>query len=254
MRMPDQNGPWRHEPDEPDEPDRAPPRSRLLIWLALMVGVGVLVALLAKAFPGQPDEDTPWIARSMLALALVSTALFARGRIDWGEKARHAAIWLAVGVLLVTLASYRDELGGVANRVRGAFSGGYPVATGPREFAISQSSDGGFYVMGKVNGQPVRFLVDTGASQTVLSPADARRLGVDLDTLSFDQLSETANGVGRSAPYVLDSLEIGPARLEHTPVLVNQTPMSASLLGMSFLRRLESFQIKGHTLYLTVRG
>jgi aspartyl protease family protein len=127
------------------------------------------------------------------------------------------------------------------------------VETGDRELVVSQDPDGGFYLMGQVNGQAVRFLVDTGASEIVLSPADARRIGVDPASLVFDHPSETANGVGYAAPFVADSLAVGPIRLENVPVAINQAPMSSSLLGMSFLKRLESFRVSGRKLYLQPR-
>jgi aspartyl protease family protein len=108
--------------------------------------------------------------------------------------------------------------------------------------------------MGQVNGQAVRFLVDTGASETVLSPADAKRIGVDTAGLAFDHPSETANGVGYAAPLTADSLAVGTIRFENVPMLVNQAPMSSSLRGMSFLKRLESFKVSGRKLYLKPRS
>ena len=127
------------------------------------------------------------------------------------------------------------------------------MATGARELVVSQDPDGGFYLMGQVNGQIVRFLVDTGASDIVLSAADAERVGIETSRLSFDHPSETANGVGYAAPSTVESLAVGSIRFDGVPVLVNQAPMSSSLLGMSFLKRLESFRVSGRKLYLTRR-
>jgi len=118
---------------------------------------------------------------------------------------------------------------------------------------VTQGDEGGFFVMGMVNGQRVRFLVDTGASDTVLSPADAKRLGIDLETLTFDKTAETANGMGYGAAFTADSLAVGSIAFSDMPLVVNQAPMSSSLLGMTFLRRLESFQVKGDKLYLKSR-
>jgi aspartyl protease family protein len=66
--------------------------------------------------------------------------------------------------------------------------------------------------------------------------------------------SETANGVGRGASYKASSLEVGPVRLEDVPMQVDQAPMSASLLGMTFFKRLESFQVKDGKLYMRWTG
>jgi aspartyl protease family protein len=246
------SGPWAQGPDDP-EPRR--PRARLLIWLALLLATAAGVTLLFRIFPGgvSTGEDWAWLARGVALVALVSAGILAGGRINWGQKARHAAIWAGIIAVLALGAAYRDELMGVGQRLRSEFSPSYAVATGPRELVVTQDEDGGFYVMGQVNGQPVRFLVDTGASEIVLSPADARRLGVNLDTLTFDHAAETANGVGYAAPFTADSLAVGSIRFDNVPVAINQAPMRNSLLGMSFLKRLDSFQVSGRKLYLKAR-
>jgi len=250
--MPPSPQPWAHGPEDP-EPRR--PRGRLLIWLGLLLVVIAGVALLFRAFPGgvSTGEDWAWLAQGIALVALVTAGILTAGRINWGQKARHAAIWVGIIAVLALGAAYRDELVGVGQRLRSEFSPSYAVATGPRELVVTQDQDGGFYVMGQVNGQPVRFLVDTGASEIVLSPADAQRLGVDLDALTFDHAAETANGVGYAAPFTADSLAVGSIRFDNMPMAINQAPMRSSLLGMSFLKRLDSFQISGRKLYLKAR-
>jgi aspartyl protease family protein len=247
--MPVERGPWAHGPDDP-EPQR--PRGRVLIWIGLLLLVIAGVALLFKVFPGgiSTGEDWAWLVRSVGLVAVVSVGILTAGRIDWGQKARHAAIWVAIIAVLAVGVTYRDELAGIGQRVRAEFSSSYPVATGARELVVTQAEDGGYYVMGQVNGQPVRFLVDTGASEIVLSPADARRLGVDIDALTFDHAAETANGIGYAAPFTADSLAVGSIRFDNVPMAINQAPMRNSLLGMSFLKRLDSFQVSDRKLYL----
>jgi aspartyl protease family protein len=252
--MPDPRGPW--ERQRPDEAQPKIPRGRVLIWLALLLLTAAIVALLTKVFPGQVSsaDDWAWVAGGIGWMVLVSVNILAPGRINWGEKTRHAAIWVGIVAVFVLGLAYRDELVGIGQRVRGEFTSSYPVATGARELVVNQDQDGGFYVMGQVNGQLVRFLVDTGASDTVLSPADARRIGVDTAALQFDHAAETANGVGYGAPFTADSLAVGAIRFTGVPLLINQAPMRSSLLGMSFLKRLESFHVEGRKLYLTARG
>ena len=111
----------------------------------------------------------------------------------------------------------------------------------------------GFELVGKVNGQRVRFLVDTGATDTVLSPDDARRIGIDVDQLHFVQAAETANGKGYGAAYAAKRLEVGPIAFDNFALVVNRAPMSSSLLGLSFLNRLESFQVRDGQLVLRWR-
>jgi aspartyl protease family protein len=248
--MSDGHSPWMREP-----PGREPPRGGGLAWLAIVAALGGGALLLYRAFPGaiQSPGDWAWLVGGGAWVAIVSAGLLRAGPIQWAEKARQVAIWVGIVGVLVLGLTYRDELLGVGQRVRGEFSSSYPVETAGRELVVSQDADGGFYLMGQVNDQPVRFLVDTGASDTVLSPADARRIGVETAGLAFDHPSETANGVGYAAPFTADSLAVGTIRFEAMPMLVNQAPMSSSLLGMTFLKRLESFRISGRKLYLTPR-
>jgi len=223
--------------------------------VALLAGVGVLLFLLSRAFPGQlhTPDDWSWLAQGLGALIVVSAGVLSARQVNWGQKARHAAIWIGIVGVLFVAAAYRDELEGVGRHLRAELSGAYPVAAGERELVVNQDDQGGFFVMGKVNGQPVRFLVDTGASDTVLSPADAHRLGLDAGPLQYDRGAETANGVGYGALVTANSVAVGSIEVKGLPILINQAPMTNSLLGMTFLGRLESFQVRGRRLYLKAR-
>ena len=115
---------------------------------------------------------------------------------------------------------------------------------------LGQDASGGYSVIGEVDGQKVNFMVDTGASDIVLSPADAKRLGVDEAKLDFARQFETANGIGQGAAYTVSSLVVGPITFHKVEVSINRAPMSSSLLGMAFLKRLKSFEVKDGRLYL----
>ena len=93
-------------------------------------------------------------------------------------------------------------------------------------------------------------MVDAGASNVVLSPADARRLGFDLARLSFHQVFRTANGMVRGAPVTLAEIRIGPIELHNVRASVNGADLSQSLLGMSFLDRLAGYSVENGTLTL----
>jgi aspartyl protease family protein len=119
---------------------------------------------------------------------------------------------------------------------------------GSVRFRVGQ--DGHFHIEAMVDGTRVRFLVDTGASEVVLSPGDARRLGFDLGRLSFTRMAETANGSVRSAPVTLHEMMVGGLRVNEVSASVNEAEMSESLLGMTFLNRLGGFEVSGDTLTL----
>lgn len=248
--MSNEGGPWRR-----DAPEPPPARGRLLLWAVVMAAIGGLVVALTRAFPEAVRTPQDWsnVAYYIGFLVLLSTGLFRLGQGGLSQHLKHAAIWLAVVAVLALGFAYRDVFSGVGQRLQLAFSAGDPVATGEHELTIPQNDQGAFVVVGKVNGQRVVFVVDTGATSTVLSPDDARRLGVAVDSLHYGDAVETANGMGYSAPYTAQRLEVGPIAFDDFPVAINQAPMSSSLLGLTFLRRLRSFEHRDGQLILRWR-
>ena len=93
-----------------------------------------------------------------------------------------------------------------------------------------------------MNGGRVTFMVDTGATDVVLAPDDAQRIGIDPATLVFDQFAQTANGTVSGAAIRLDNLVIGSIEMNRLPATVNGADMSESLLGMEFLGRLRGWR------------
>ena len=249
--MSEGKGPWRRE----NEPERDRSGVRLFIWLGVLGLLGVVIWQLSALFPGRiaSDWDRARLIQLIAILALVSGSVLFSRRIKASEVVRNIAIWAGVAAVLVLAFSFQDELQSLGLRVRSELIPGEPVLANPNELVLSQSEDGHFYVMGEANGVRVRFLIDTGASDIVLAPADVARMGVDVKTLDFSRSYQTANGIGQGAPYRLATLSIGPIALSGVPVSVNQAAMDSSLLGMSFLRQIGSFEIEGRRLHLRLR-
>jgi aspartyl protease family protein len=225
-------------------------------WIGLIIALAVVGAFaLSQLYPGSLSgkDGQQSLLQWVMLLAIVGSGLV-RLRLRPHEALRNILLWVAIAAVLALGYSFRDDITSLWTRVRADFAPGYPVQTGPHEMVVSQSEDGSFYVVGQVNGQAVRFLADTGSSDIVLSPRDAQRLGVDLSSLKFAIPSETANGVGRGASYTASSLQVGSVRIEDVPMQINQAPMSASLLGMTFFKRLDSFQVKDGKLYMRWTG
>ncbi len=124
------------------------------------------------------------------------------------------------------------------------------AARGGVRASIPKSSDGHYWANGRANGASVRFLVDTGASAVSLTPDDARRLGFDTAALSYSNRVTTAAGQARAASVRLASLTVSGARLENVDALVIEKGLDTSLLGMTYLGRLASFQATRQALIL----
>jgi aspartyl protease family protein len=115
---------------------------------------------------------------------------------------------------------------------------------------IPVGRNGHFTVAAEVDGVEILFLVDTGASQVILTAEDAERLGYGVDDLEYSARFQTANGTIRGAPLLLPNLRIEDLEIEDVHASVIQAPMPASLLGMSFLSRLDSFEVGDEGLIL----
>jgi aspartyl protease family protein len=259
--MSDDIGPWgARNPPPPEPPQRRRLRPLRLgpiwVWLCLLGALAALIAALVHAFPEAVHSHQDWarVGYSTGLVVLIGAGMLRAGRGFRGVHLRYAAIWALILAGLALGFAYRTELAGVPDHLRVAFSDGTPVATGEHELIVPQDPQGGFAVIGLVNGQRVRFVVDTGASDTVLSPDDAKRVGFDPAQLHYVRQAETANGDGFGAPVQLRRFEVGPIGLDNFEVVVNQAPISTSLLGLSFLNRLESFQVKDHKLVLKWRN
>lgn len=116
--------------------------------------------------------------------------------------------------------------------------------------AIPRGSDGHFFLTLQVNGTPVNFLVDTGATDIVLTMEDAERVGIDPDGLAFIGRARTANGEVRTAFTELEAIELGPFSNRNIPASVSEGEMPGSLLGMRYLRLFDSIEINGDQMIL----
>ena len=116
--------------------------------------------------------------------------------------------------------------------------------------AIPKAGDGHFWANAVVNQKAVRFLVDTGATVVVLTPADAQRLGFDQNSLDFNQKVVTANGQTFAAAVTLTTVGVGTSTIHNVDALVVKDGLSTSLLGMSYLGRLSRFEATPSSLIL----
>jgi aspartyl protease family protein len=127
------------------------------------------------------------------------------------------------------------------------FASGPPV---PGSGAVAKGADGHFWADAQVNGKPVRFLVDTGATAVALTPEDAERLGFKAADLKYGQSVTTAGGNTHAAAVTLTSVSVNGARIENVQALVVADGLDVSLLGMSYLGRLTRFEATRSTLTL----
>jgi aspartyl protease family protein len=222
-------------------------------WLLILLGATVaLVFVLNELYPGALDDPDSrmYLLTRIGWIALVGAAVIGAARFDPKTALRQAAIWAAIFLGLVGLYSFKNDAASIGQRFMGAISPTQGVAHNDGTLSFDAGPDGHFYIQAKVNGGRVTFMVDTGATDVVLAPDDARRVGIDPATLVFDQFAETANGTVSGAAIRLDSLAVGSIEMNRLPATVNGADMSESLLGMEFLNRLHGWRVENGVLTL----
>src|SRR5262249_13181972 len=152
---------------------------------------------LARLFPdaGRGENSDLYLTQNILYVVVVlSAVIFGARQIKWTHALRNIAAWLGIGFALVAVYAYQDEVISGFQRTRGGFIPSYAVGSNRHEVVTTKGEGDSFFVKGSADGTPVTFAVDTGASDVTLTPADARRMGLDPDTLTYDRKYESANG------------------------------------------------------------
>lgn len=229
--------------------------SRVLWLLLAFAGATALFYLLVE---GGNDAlgatNTPRLVYLAILGAVVAASVLGSG-IPIGAMARNLAAWLAIALVLVAGYQYRYELQDVASRVTGGAIPGSPLSitdsSGHLSVRLDKGADGHFEARASINGSTIRVLVDTGATATVLTTADASAIGIDVSKLAFAVPVATANGQALAARAVAGEITIGTIKRRNLPVLVaNASALDRSLLGMNFLGTLSGFDVRGDRMIL----
>lgn len=236
--------------------------SRSVLWI-LLGSVVLLVVVAAVRSGGLATGNLDagdWgslVGLSMLAaLSGASVMGLFRGRA--GDALQAVIAWLAIFAFLGVIYTYRYEFEAVgrrvlANLVPGMGSEG---VTGTREVTVPRGGGGTYVVRVTLNGsRATPMLVDTGASALVLTEADARRAGIRVEDLSFNVPVQTANGPSLTAATMVEMVAIGPIVERNVRALVARPgALTTSLLGHTFLDRLESYEVRAGRMVLRGRS
>lgn len=222
-----------------------------LIFLALAVALAILVAQHDKGWVGTlTTNDFASLTINVLWATVIGAAAIVlfRGRLSSALKA--IGIWALVAVALIIGYTYRTDLGTVYGRVMAQLMPGYTF-TQNRTVEVARAANGDFAISARVNGARVPMVLDTGASSVVLTQEAAKAAGLPLEILSYDVPIDTANGRTQAASVTLDHIAIGGLVEKSISALVAKPgQLRVSLLGMTFLNRLESWEVRGDTLRL----
>ena len=185
------------------------------------------------------DTTAPQTVYYLLAIVLVASSLIGM-RMPIGKAAKMALAWVAIFAIGFALFSFRSEFSALGDRLYASATGG-PVELEGGELRVDMAEDGHFWVTGRVNGESVRFLVDTGASVTTLSAETAAKAGIVPS--GRRTAVNTANGQIIVALAEAGKLEIGPIERVDFPVNVSDRD-GINILGMNFLSSLDGWRVE----------
>ncbi len=190
------------------------------------------------------DDLASLIYLGLLLLVLsVAFLLASRGRM--GVVLTQAAVWVLIFLGVIAAYGLWPEIE-AAIRPRQATV----VTEEGAAVEVPRAIDGHYYLTLEVNGAPVEFTVDTGATDVVLSRDDARAAGIDPDDLVFLGTALTANGEVRTARIRLRELALEGTVDRDVPAVVTDGDLRSSLLGMAYLGRFDRIEISGDRLLL----
>jgi aspartyl protease family protein len=230
-----------------------------LLWI-LLIGLALsLIVLIARHDAGtigipsmnMSTEDFGALAYNLALIVFLGGTVLVLFRERFSQALEAALFWVAVGLVLALGYTYRMELRDVGDRVLAEFVPGRAASRGVRTVEIVRGRSGDFQVATQVNGARANMVLDTGASAVVLTQEAAKAAGLPLEVLSYNVSVETANGRTRAAAVTLDRLAVGNIIERSVPALIAQPgQLRTNLLGMSFLNRLESWEVRGDKLIM----
>jgi aspartyl protease family protein len=189
-----------------------------------------------------PDTVARVIYLVLLLCFLVGFFAWRRGQIV--RRLRDLLVWMLIFAMVVIAYGFRDVL-------RAQLFPAAMVQVSGDTIELRRGSDGHFHATLEVNGQPVRFMVDTGASGIVLSRRDAEKIGLDPGDLAYLGTAQTANGRVATAGVRLGLVRLGTFTDTNVPASVTEGGLDTSLLGMSYLDRFANIAIARDVMTLT---
>ena len=183
------------------------------------------------------------LAYLLLLLVAVGGWMISQGRNSLGKLAQQAIAWVLIFLGVIAAVGLWGDIRQTVMPRQSVLSSG--------QITVPQDASGHYNLMADVNGQAVDFVVDTGATNLVLSKQDAAAVGFDPARLVYNGRANTANGVVSLAQVTLDRVTLGPVSHSNVRATVADSDLDQSLLGMSYLRNFSRIEIVDGALILT---
>ena len=186
-----------------------------------------------------------------IILVFLIISFFGRRELKISQILKYLAWWSVIIFICVALYAYRFEFSDFKSRIFGALNPQHARLEN-RKIMIEISQDGHFYVDLSLNNVPVKFMIDTGASDIVIDLENAKKIGIKTSDLNFSKRYQTANGTVFGAEVVLNEISIAGVKFYNIKASVNGAELGTPLLGMSFLRQFKKYEFYQDRLVLTL--
>ncbi len=195
-------------------------------------------------------DDGASIVYAVGALVLLIGSLAAR-RLPLGSVAKMLLAWIAIFSVLFVVFSYRFEFKQIWNHVKADILGTGNQQQSGSTVRLKRNDDGHFYAVVRVNGKPVNFLVDSGATMTSMSAEAAKSAGIDFDRSAVPVIVGTANGAVKNWRATANVMALESISVkDHTVLISDNLSEDLNLIGMNFLDELNSWRVEGDFMIL----
>ena len=192
-------------------------------------------------------EDGPSLIWGVACILLLVSSLAAR-RLPLSYIAKASLAWIAIFAALFAIFSFRFEFISIWERVKADISGTAGQGISGEAIELRRQDDGHYWITVDINGKPVRFMVDSGATMTAINATTAKEAGVEAN--GYPIILSTANGRVAAKRANVQSLVVGPHKIENHPVVVSESFGDVNLLGMNFLNDMQSWRVEANKMIL----
>lgn len=194
-------------------------------------------------------EDGPSLIWGVVCIILLISSLGAR-RLPLGQVAKMALAWIAIFAALFAIFSFRFEFIQIWERMKADISGVSGQSVTGETIQIRRQDDGHYWLLVDVNNNPVRFMIDSGATTTAVNANTAKETGIEVDANAYPIILSTANGRVTAQRGSVNSLKIGSHELQQHQVVVSESFGDVNVLGMNFLDSMKRWKVEANVMTL----
>lgn len=212
-----------------------------LIFLALL---GLLIVFLNHQFPDALEQgDGEFrLVYIVTLLVLVGSSIVSSMQHEWRTQLKYASWWIGIFFVCMVGYTYGNHL--LDSKLGAELVPGRTAMQSDGTLTLHARTDGHFYINARVNGQKLRFMIDTGASDIMLTKQTAERIGLVIRADAKKQIYSTANGISAGLEVVIPRMQIGEYTLSNVTAYVSQGDTDTNLLGQSFMNGLSSYSVE----------